>query len=74
MPTKPDKPKNPKSALEPTQSIPVRIKVEKYRLIEEVIEVMVAKNPYARGSLTPESIVRTLVDDFLIEHGKLKKS
>jgi hypothetical protein len=62
----------PKTPVETDKSIAVRIKVSRYKLIEELIADMVAKNPILRGAITPERLIRSIIDDRLVKEGKLK--
>ena len=52
--------------------IGVRIKNSRYKLLQESLRDMVAKNPYLRGGFSEVDLIRALVDEFLVKQGKLK--
>ena len=67
------KAKTPK-AKEKSAVIFLRVKESRYKLLQECLADMVAKNPLLdSGGFSEIDLVRSLVDRFLVEQGKLKK-
>ena len=57
---------------EPSKIVGVRIKVSRYKMLQEVVEEMAKENPYIRDGFTEVDLIRALVDEFLTKRGKLK--
>ena len=55
---------------EPSEVVFLRIKVSRYKMLQEVLEEMRAANPL--GDYTEIGVIRNLVDEFLVKRGKLK--
>lgn len=57
---------------EPSQIVGVRIKVSRYKMLQEVVAEMAEENPYIREGFSEVDLIRALVDEFLTKRGKLK--
>jgi len=64
--------KRTRATLKDTESTAVRIKMSRFRLLEEIVGEMVAKNPLLRGKYTETDLIRAVIDDYLVKQGKLK--
>jgi hypothetical protein len=64
--------KRSRAELKDTESTAVRIKMSRFRLLQEIVGEMVAKNPLLRGKYTETDLIRAVVDDYLVKQGKLK--
>jgi hypothetical protein len=57
---------------EPSQIVGVRIKVSRYKMLQEVVAEMGEENPYIRDGFSEVDLIRALIDEFLTKRGKLK--
>ena len=58
---------------EASKAIGLRIKLSRYRLLQEALEEMYQENPMLRNEFTEVALFRYLLDRWLIERGKLKQ-